>query len=431
MKFMPGKMMAVLMAFVMLSSILPLSMGNSDPILSSPGKIRTYWYATWGGEENETITDIGVVNDGIYACGVVSNSNSQKAFLLKFNDKGKLQWNNTWGEENTRANALQVYEDAVYVVGTMEKNGNEDIFVAKYDGEGNRIWLTRWGGSSDDEGNGIKVYDDRIYVCGSTRSFGSLGNNVVVVKLNLEGEVIWYKIWGSSKDEGGNGIEVTSNGIFVSGYTTSYGVGGKDVLIIGLNSQGEENWIKTWGGSSDDEMLRIAYARPYLYTAGITSSYTPHALVLKYDESGNMLFERRWGGSSDDEARDVEVYEDVFYITGITKSYGKGGDVFLAKYKSSDGMLSWSKIWGGKKEDGATSLAIYNGRIYIGGYTESYGNGKRDALIIKTGLEGRKSFSLTSGEIVVLNRNAIYIGGREIMPLLSSSRGDISIASCS
>ncbi len=431
MKLISTGLVAGLLAFVMVSSTLPLSLGDDTPIFSSPGTIRPYWSVTWGGEGDEIINDIGVAEDGVYVCGVIISSNAKKAFLLKYNDNGKLQWNTTWsGNGNAEAEALQIYEGNVYIAGTTEANGNEDVFIACYDGEGNSQWFTTWGGSSDDEGKGIAVYDDKIFVGGSTRSFGSLGSDVVLIKLNMDGDIAWHKIWGGSKDDGGNDVAVTPDGIFIAGYTSSYGSGGKDVLVLGFNDKGEFQWMKTWGGESDDEMMGIIYSRPYLYTAGVTSSYTPHALSIKYDSTGNMLFERRWGEEGEDEATDAAIYEDTFYLTGITKSYGKGGDVFLLKY-DSDGMLSWSKIWGGKEEDKANAIAIYDKRIYMAGYTSSYGNGGKDALIIKCGLEGRRSFSLTSGELLIFRNNALYLGGREIIPLIPASSGETGFASYS
>ncbi|MEM2935191.1 MAG: hypothetical protein QXF32_02375 [Candidatus Thermoplasmatota archaeon] len=118
---------------------------------------------------------------------------------------------------------------------------------------------------------------------------------------------------------------------------------------------------------------------------------------------GELIFDRRWG-EANDSSFSVKVYGDSFYSGGISE-----GDLSLVKYKNEN--FAWLKIWGGKKEDCLKSIDIENERIYIAGYTESYGEGGKDVLILKCNLEGKKSI-----EVIVFS-DKINIFGREIIPI--------------
>ena len=425
MSLMPDRKLVIIAALILIATnfmaFIPYTRGDgeSNPFVSSPGKIKSYWSITWGGSGDDVITDMDVVDGNIYVCGSTTSYGNKKAFLLKYDDNGNLIWNTTWsGKGEAEANALMVSGNYIYVAGTTEKSSNKDVFISKYNLDGKKEWFKTWGGGGDDEGKDIYVYDNEIYVCGFTRSYGVLGSDILLLKFDMNGDLLSNKFWGKAGDEVGNGVVVTSEGVYVDGYTESYGVGGKDAIILGFGDTGNVKWLRTWGGEDDDELVGMEYASPYLYMVGNTASYTPHALFLKYDEDGNMIFERRWGEKENDEAMDSAVYNDVTYIVGISRSYGKNGDVLLLKY-DSDGMLSWSKIWGGSGEDAATSVDVDNKRIYIAGYTESYGNGGKDALIIKTGLEGRKSL-IVSGTFLTIEGKWIVVEGRKIFPLFNS-----------
>jgi len=367
----------------------------SLPSFAGDSKIRAIWYKTWGGIEDDFATSMDVMNESIY----VGGSSNGKAILLNFDIDGKFIWNVTISDSSV-VNDLKFYNGYIYLTGEVGED-NKDVFVAKIDENGNISWIKKWGGSSSDMAYGIDVYDNKIYICGTTFGFGAISKRIFILKYDTDGNLLWVKTWGGNKDEEAYDIYV-ADGIYITGYTTTYSVGGKDVILMKFDMDGNLVFFKTWGGSEDDFGNSIDISDG-IYISGYTSSYFPNSFVIKYNMDGELIFDRRWG-EENDSSFSVKVYGDSFYSGGISK-----GDLSLVKYKNEN--FAWLKIWGGKKEDCLKAIDIENERIYIAGYTESYGEGGKDVLILKCNLEGKKSI-----EVIVFS-DKINIFGREIIPI--------------
>ncbi|MEM2388358.1 MAG: hypothetical protein QXW78_04480 [Candidatus Thermoplasmatota archaeon] len=365
----------------------------SSPSFAGDEKIKPIWYKTWGSSEDDFATSIDVVNESIYVAG----SSNGKGILLKFDIDGKLIWNVTISDTYV-ANDLKFYNGYIYLAGEIGID-NKDAFIAKIDEKGNISWIKRWGGIGNDIAYGIDVYENKIYICGTTT--GALSKRVFILKYDIDGNIIWVKTWGGNKDEEAYDIYV-ADGIYITGYTTTYSVGGKDVILMKFDINGNLIFFKTWGGSEDDFGNSIDISDG-IYIAGYTSSYFPNSFVIKYNMDGELLFDRRWG-KENDSSFSVKVYSDSFYSGGISE-----GDLSLVKYKNEN--FAWLKKWGGKKDDCLKGMDIENERIYIAGYTESYGEGGKDILILKCNLEGKKSLEIISFY------DKINIFGREIIPI--------------
>ena len=65
-------------------------------------------------------------------------------------------------------------------------------------------------------------------MAGSTTSFGPSGNDAWIIKLDEDGIPVWQKAYGGTEDEYMSSIMQTADGGYIaSGYTTSFGAGGR------------------------------------------------------------------------------------------------------------------------------------------------------------------------------------------------------------
>lgn len=110
-------------------------------------------------------------------------------------------------------------------------------------------------------------------------------------------------------------------------------------------------YTKTYSGSGDDEAKDILYTAidKGSIVAGRSSSGSSgdfDAMLLKLNESGDILWSKRVGGSADDAFIRVKSAGGGYIAIGTTKSFGNAaGEVFLCKFSIS-GNLTWARHYG-------------------------------------------------------------------------------------
>ena len=261
-----------------------------------------------------------------------------------------------------------------------------------------QTWQKTFGGKNDDEANSIQQTTDGGYiVAGSTESLGTGGKDVYILKLNSKGEIEWQRIFdGGSNDQATSIQQTTDGGYIVAGWTESFGFGYyTDIYILKLNSKGEVEWQKTFGGEYDDGAKSIKQTTDGGYiVAGWTKSFGSgegDVYILKLDSKGEVEWQKTFGGKYDDEANSIQQTTDGGYVVaGWTKSFGSAWweDVYILKLNSK-GDLEWQKTFGGGDDDVATSIQqTMDGGYIVAGWTKSFGSGGEDAYILKLDSKG-------------------------------------------
>jgi len=105
------------------------------------------------------------------------------------------------------------------------------------------------------------------------------------------------------------------------------------------------NWLHTFGGSVDEDANGVALdVNDRSFVAG-TSHATPldsDIVMLRCGPQGGLHLARIWGGAGLDQARAIEVHNDRVYIAGWTESFGPGPRNALLLCFDLDGNLQWS-----------------------------------------------------------------------------------------
>jgi len=406
-----------------------------------------------GGPQNEQGTSAQKTSDGGYIIAGLTGSYGagwNDFYLIKTNANGDTLWTRTFGGNSyDEAYSVKQTTDGGYIVCGFTETfgpGAMAIYVVKTDSNGNLIWSKTYGGAVDDVGLSIQQTSDGNYIiAGSTTSFGAGTCAIYLIKIDVNGNILWEKTYGGVNSQTGCCVQQTIDGGFVIlGYTTSFGAGGEDLYLIKTDSAGGLTWSKTYGGAGNDEGSYVIQALDSGYILiGSTWSFgagSSDLYLVKTDVSGNLMWSKTYGGYAGDMGTYIEQTSDNGYIiTGETMSFGFGlQDVYLIK-TNSIGDTAWTKTYGGTGYDVGNFVAeISDGGYFIAGVTDLGGNngGGSDVYLIKTDSLGNSGCNQTNPATMISTPTTLVSspttivssGGSAYNPAtLVSSGGRISI----
>ena len=272
--------------------------------------------------------------------------------------------------------------------------------------------MKTYGGTLTDIGYGIAVdSSSNVHITGSFRGTVDFGggditsaassSDIFVLKLNSSGVFQWVKTYGGTSNEYGYDIALDSSGnTYITGTflgTVDFGGGNItaavliDTFVIKTNSSGVFQWVKTYGGSASEFGYRIAV-----------------------DSSDNVYITGHFTGTLD-------------FGGGNVTSVGNE-DIFVLKLNSS-GVFQWVKTYGDTSADFGYGIAVdSSSNVYITGYfvgTVDFGGGNvtsvgnQDIFVLKLNSSGEFQWINNYGDtlsdwgygIAVDSSSNVYITG--------------------
>ena len=308
------------------------------------------------------------------------------------------------GQDFDHAFSAQQTTDGGYIIAGYTfsfGNGLDDVYLIKTNSNGVEQWSKTFGGTGIESGYSVQQTTDGGYIIiGSTTSFGNGGGDVYLIKTNSNGVEQWSKTFGGTGIEDGFAVQQTTDGGYIIiGSTSSFGNGGGDVYLIKTNSNGVEQWSKTFGGSSVERGYSGLQTIDGGYIAcGKTLSFgngSADVFLVKTDSSGVEQWSKTLGGSGYDVCWSIQQTNNGGYIiSGDSYVGGVGQNIYLIK-TDANGIEEWSKTFSEGIEGNSVQQTTDGGYIITGDTYSSnslYG-GYEAAYLIKTDANGVKEWS--------------------------------------
>jgi hypothetical protein len=280
-------------------------------------------------------------------------------YMLKVHRTGRKIWSKTFPTTiNQRAFDIDQTADGGFIlVGETENEATKksDILVLKVNSEGEEEWRNAFGTSDkEDFGRGIvTVPDGYIVAANVTENNSVVSKNVALYKLDLRGDFVWSKFYGKNEEhEEINDLLLTQNNeiVFV-GTARNY----REALIAKCDLNGDLIWYRQLTPAPIENLLNSVIEMPdgHLVAAGYSFPNNAYSKItlLKLNPAGEVVWQRLIG---DDKS--VNVGEDValsandgFVIAGYTNGSADVlsliNDVLLTKV-NGDGLYPSNHLMG-------------------------------------------------------------------------------------
>lgn len=271
--------------------------------------IRPFFYPSFNG--NEGFSDVLAVKEGgatfLYATGHAEAGPDENAaaILAKFDTKGTLLWWKALGPTAPRRIASGVHlaslNGHLYVLGGIVENTLYDWgnwrahvkpFLCKVDPSGNILWMKIhpesidshiYGGVGDLVGLG-----QHLYLTTTLRLAPAAAPDVLLLKFDEAGNLVWNKRWGSSAEDAAYAIAAANNRLYVTGLTRGWvGGGEQDVFLLEADpASGDVVSVNYHGGKFPDRAYNLLVVGGDLYILGDSYSHSDFTkleiMLLRY-----------------------------------------------------------------------------------------------------------------------------------------------------
>ncbi|RAK52281.1 PQQ-binding-like beta-propeller repeat protein [Phenylobacterium deserti] len=285
--------------------------------------------------------------------------------------------------------------------------GSQDVALLKYDSAGKLVYARTLGAAENATGLGLAVSaDGKVAIAGAvkgalhgategalnsgtTGTYAGLTDSFVTV-FNADGEELWTQRRGAKQDDEASNVAFGADGtVYVSGRSKSTmpggeAIGGWDNYVQGFKADAagkvQTLFTQSFGSAGVDRTKGLVVDGDALVTASVEEG---RAVLRRFDLSSGapeLVATRDLGDLQGGDIAGLALdggdvvlvgttYNGALAAGTVTRAHNGGSDAFAARmganleFAAGDGIA----YYGGIGNDKATSLAVADGKVFIGG----------------------------------------------------------------
>ena len=315
---------------------------------------------------------------GYIITGCINPFRDPRAFLLKLDASGQVQWTKTYGD-GIGYSVKQTTDHGFIIAGNTS---NSRAYLFKTNEFGNLLWEKSYHRKGVDCAYSvIQTFDGDFIAVGFTANILGSDDEVYMIKTNINGDFIWSKRLGvTGPDIGRCVIQSSDSGFVIAGQTQhGSGIANQDIYLIKTNKEGLLQWSNTFDNTFPNNAFSVEETVDKGFIiAGTSAPAIAQSDVYLVKTSSTGQYE--WSKTLDKEYQDVpasikKTQDNGFILTGFTQS-GLESDfnIFLLKLDQT-GAIQWSKTYGDANEVGCFAQQTADNGFIISGYKEQIGFG--------------------------------------------------------
>ncbi|NIA23390.1 MAG: hypothetical protein GWP03_04450, partial [Proteobacteria bacterium] len=272
------------------------------------------------------------------------NNNGLLSYQINFGDNHISHWSSYLPQNETLKVYHQYINSGEYKIKLRVKNRDgilsywsDPLFIKISDNSVKPPLGKLWGGLNKDSGiKIIKTNDGGYFVAGNTESFGENASDIVLIRLDNQGNIQWTKILGEYNNNKCSDIIETSDGGFILvayRHGTSF-LSTDETYIIKLNSIGYMEWENDYEyvNTKGSRISSIAEISDGYILAGI---YETPINLSEYCSVGGYMFKISKDGEF---LWQTEGPYDPFVESQLYSVLNLGGDTILYTGNNGDNL---------------------------------------------------------------------------------------------
>lgn len=315
------------------------------------------WEKYFGGPGNDGGYAVVETSDGGFLAA--GSYNLTSFYFVRTDENGTLLWSkHIDGSFPSEARALVPVADGFVAVGYIDGvgNGQRDVYLLKIDPQGNVLWTQTYGNGMDDEGLGAQATSDGgLIITGYTEIDGN-GKDILLLKTDSLGSTEWVKTFGGTGNDEGKSVVTTTDGGYAITGAYEVSPGNKNIYLVKTDLTGSQQWGSYYGALEPDFGYAIVQTPDGGFVIAGSIGTSNQLYLLKTDAAGTQQWERYYGGPGEDFGYSLaRTMDGGFIITGYS-DVATGSKAYLVR-TDSNGLLKWEKRFG-KTGNGVDEIPV-------------------------------------------------------------------------